>query len=468
MHVRPGRWLSFVIFVFSAATAFAQSAGIADLAVTKNGLAAAAAGTDVAYNVLVNNFGPDDAWPATLTDPIPAGMTFVSLSQSGPTFSCTTPIIGAGGTITCTIVTLTSGSSTDFTIALHIPPATPPSTSFTNTATVSTTTFDPTSENDSSTTTTWTPSNNADVAVTKTGPSEALPNAYVAYTITVQNNGPAAAANVALIDTLPAGMTFVSLSQSGPAFNCTTPSIGAGGTVNCSIVYLANGASATFTLTARTPNVTGNGKVFTNAASVVATSHDQNPENDSSAAGTTVSSSIGPLPSYDSDAVTINVIPPDVSGAVDLAITKTASAPPYKIGFPITYTIVVTNAGPASAIGVTVTDVIPPGTTFTSTTSSQGNCSGTTTVTCALGTIASGGLVTISLVLTLPSTSGSLHNTATVTTLSPDTNPANNSGTATITIDSVASIFPLTPWLVLLVLTLLIITGVVAMRRRLP
>lgn len=76
MRVRLGLWLSLVIFVFFAATAFAQSA---DLAVTKNGPATAAAGTDVAYDVFVVNVGSDDDAAATLTDVIPGTMTFVSI-----------------------------------------------------------------------------------------------------------------------------------------------------------------------------------------------------------------------------------------------------------------------------------------------------------------------------------------------------------------------------------------------------
>ena len=94
-----------------------------------------------------------------------------------------------------------------------------------------------------------------------------------------------------------------------------------------------------------------------------------------------------------------------------------------------TYTITVTNAGPQTASNVVVTDVLPLGLSFVSATPSQGNCTGTSTITCTLGAIANGGSATIALTVTAP-TSGSFTNTATVTnTPETDPTPANNAGT---------------------------------------
>lgn len=136
--------------------------------------------------------------------------------------------------------------------------------------------------------------------------------------------------------------------------------------------------------------------------------------------------------------------------SVDMAVTKTPSGAPYPTGGAITYTITATNNGSGAASNVSVTDVIPPGTAFVSATPSQGNCSGTSTVTCALGTIAGGGSATISLMLTLPSTPRQLSNTATVTTSSADTNPANDSSTSTITVIPTAQVPALSPMALLL------------------
>jgi uncharacterized repeat protein (TIGR01451 family) len=116
----------------------------------------------------------------------------------------------------------------------------------------------------------------------------------------------------------------------------------------------------------------------------------------------------------------------------DLALSMTASHEPAAPGTQFTYSIVVTNLGPATATGVTVTDDLPAGVTFVSATPSQGNCTGTTTVTCDLGTIAQGGGAQIALLVT-KNVGGSVDNTATVDGNENDPNLANNSNSTTTT-----------------------------------
>ncbi|HYC90309.1 MAG TPA: Calx-beta domain-containing protein [Thermoanaerobaculia bacterium] len=137
----------------------------------------------------------------------------------------------------------------------------------------------------------------------------------------------------------------------------------------------------------------------------------------------------------------------DDGPVADVSITKsgpTAARP----NTPITYAIVVSNAGPQAASNVVVTDTIPAGTTFTSATPSQGSCSGTSTVTCTLGTIAAGGTATITLIVQAPGTPATLTNTATVTnTPEVDPNPANNtSGPAIVAVAEVAGIPTVSEW----------------------
>jgi len=136
--------------------------------------------------------------------------------------------------------------------------------------------------------------------------------------------------------------------------------------------------------------------------------------------------------------------------ATDLAIGKSIFAPVKGTGLPANYGITVNNLGPAQATAVTVIDVLPAGTTLVSATPSQGTCSGTTTVTCDLGTVINGGSPTIVLVVTLPTTPGPVSNTATVSSSNPDPNPANNSSTVTINVISAASIPALSPFVILL------------------
>ena len=66
----------------------------ADLQVTKTAAPdPATAGTDETFTVKVKNLGPSDNAGYTLTDPVPAGTTFVSSSagcaQSAGTVTCT-------------------------------------------------------------------------------------------------------------------------------------------------------------------------------------------------------------------------------------------------------------------------------------------------------------------------------------------------------------------------------------------
>jgi len=111
----------------------------------------------------------------------------------------------------------------------------------------------------------------------------------------------------------------------------------------------------------------------------------------------------------------------------------------------ITYTLAVSNAGPSPSTSVTVTDVLPAGTTFVSATSSVGTCSGTTTVICSLGTMAVSASATITVVAQSPSSPGSIANTAIVSSATVDPNAGNNSSTANVAVGS-ASVPTLSNW----------------------
>ena len=247
-----------------------------DLGVTKTGPAQAAAGGDVAYTITVANLGPIDASDVVLTDPAPAGMTFVSLSQdSGPPFDfCTTPAVGGSGTITCSISALAPSAGASFTVTFQIYPDTPAGTTVTNTATVDASTPDPDSANDTAIAQTEvTFADPADMQVSKVGPASAAPNGDVVYSIGLGNAGPAAATEVVLSDTLPGTMVFVSLSQEGgPEMTCTTPAAGTGGTVSCSSASFPAGGVAMFVLTTQIPAETPEGTLFTNVATVTSSS----------------------------------------------------------------------------------------------------------------------------------------------------------------------------------------------------
>jgi uncharacterized repeat protein (TIGR01451 family) len=418
----------------NSSTTNATVATGADVGVVKTGPAAASPGTNATYTVTVSNAGPADALSVVLSDAVPAGTTFVSATPtSGAAAACTGPAVGGTGTITCTIPTLPAGASSTFSIVVNVSAGT--TGAITNTATVTAATTDPNSANNSSTTTASV--SGADVSVTKTGPPFVATTANVTYSVTVANAGPAAAASVSLSDPLPTGTTFVSLTQgTGPAFACTTPAAGANGTITCTIASLPSGASATFSIVV---NVSaGASGTITNTATVTTTTPDPVASNNSSTTAT-----IAP-------------------GAADLSVTKTAGTPNPTGN--ITFSIVVTNLGPAIGQGVVVTDVLPGGTTFVSVASTQGSCTTGSTVTCAIGTLPVGGSATITLVVTILS-NAVVANTATVSAASVDPNLANNSSTA---LAGSATIPTLSPATFALLAFLLTAAGFWVLRRRRP
>jgi uncharacterized repeat protein (TIGR01451 family) len=419
------------------ASSSATVTGITDVGVNKTGPPSAVAGNNISYSITVTNAGPSPASNTQLSDALAPGNTFVSLTpNSGPSAVCSTPSVGANGTVTCTWASLANGATATFTLVVKTSSSATGSVS--NIANVSTSTTDTNSGNNSSTATT-TLSASADVAVTKTGPSTALQNQNVSYTIVVTNNGPSDAQTVTLSDPLPATTTFVSNTQnSGPAFSCSNPSVGSGGTVSCSIATLAGGASATFTLVVHTTLSTPAGLMSNTATVSSASPSDPTPGNNTSTASTGIS-------------------------LVDLAITKTPQPGPYGTGLPLTWTIVVTNTSATPATAVSVTDVLPAGTTFTGSTPA-GACTGTTTITCTAATLNGGASVTFTISVTLPSTPGPVTNTATVSSATTDANPANNTATSTITVIPASNIPAISPLALLLLCVALAIAGAITQR----
>jgi uncharacterized repeat protein (TIGR01451 family) len=149
------------------------------------------------------------------------------------------------------------------------------------------------------------------------------------------------------------------------------------------------------------------------------------------------------------------------AGTADLAITKTGPATAPAINTPFNFILTATNNGPSGATNVVVTDVLPAGLTFVSATPSQGACTGTTTVTCNVGALASGASATITLTVT-SSSAAVVSNTATVTATEVDPNPADN--TATTTAGVLAAIPALSEWALLALAAALAAFGALRMK----
>jgi uncharacterized repeat protein (TIGR01451 family) len=127
-----------------------------------------------------------------------------------------------------------------------------------------------------------------------------------------------------------------------------------------------------------------------------------------------------------------------VYGSADLQLTKVVDDGTPNEGDTVTYTVMVTNAGPNNATGVEVTDLLPAGVTYQSDTPSQGTYDSGTGV-WAVGGLNNGLSTTLTLVATVDAGTGgsTITNTADVTASDQaDPNAANNTASADITVSS--------------------------------
>ena len=354
---------------------------LTDLALSKTATPdPARVGGVITYTLVVTNAGPSAATGVILTDTLPAGVT-LSTADGG--------CVGSS-TLVCTIGTVNAGESKSRSIAVTV--SADAASIITNNATVTGNELDLNLVNNAAAVST-TVLPDAGLALT----SSAVPNpvyvgARLVYSLTLTNGGPSNATGVILTDTLPAGVTLANAS-----LGCTGTSL-----LVCTIGTLNNGASTTVSI-AVTVTV-GAEAVITNTA--IATANE---------------TAFGPATST---AATV-VLP-----AADLAITKTANPITGTAGLPLTYSLVVRNFGPSPATGVVVTDTLPASVQFVS--ADGGTCTGLSTVVCNLGSLLPSAVTTVTITV-LPTTSGTISNTAVVTSAVYDPNVSNNTTDPVIT-----------------------------------
>lgn len=214
------------------------------------------------------------------------------------------------------------------------------------------------------------------------------------FTIVAKNNGVVDASGVIVTDLLPSGYTYVSATATSGNYN---PVDG-----KWAIGDLANGSSATLTVTA-TVNASGS---YANTAIINGNETDPDLSNNSS----TVTPTPGAL-------------------QANLGVLKTVDVASPTIGSNVTFTIAVNNAGPNNATNVKVTDVLPPGYTFISSTVTTGTFNqllGTWTI----GDFANGAVATMTITARVNAV-GPYANTADIAGAELDPVPANNTSTIT-------------------------------------
>jgi len=119
----------------------------------------------------------------------------------------------------------------------------------------------------------------SDISVSKSGPATAKPGDNVTYTVSVTNNGPDAATNVTMNDTLPAAESFQSASFGPgviPGSFCSLPAPGGGGIVHCVIPGLSNGQTNSFLITVQVLGTVPDASLVTNTATVGSDQSDPN------------------------------------------------------------------------------------------------------------------------------------------------------------------------------------------------
>lgn len=389
----------------------------ADLSVTKTHTGSAVAGRPFSWRLAVANAGPSDvASPVTVTDPLPAGVAYVSATGTGWTCSSDP----ATRVVTCTRASLAAATSAPpVTVTVDVLASTGPG-SLANTAAVSSAVSDPDLLNDSSSDSV-TVSTASDLTVAKrlTSPVPVVAGTDAVFVLSARSAGPSDAQGVVVTDVLDPDLGFVSATGSG--WDCGV----AGSTVTCTRDTLAAGTTAPdITLTTRVSPSTAvtlpaGTATLTNSATVDATT----------TGGRTGS---GPVD-----------VP--VQAQADLALTKTATPSTVLAGRTVTWTVTASDTGPSDAAGpLTVHDTLPAGQSYVSASGAGWSCSVDTVppflapaqaLTCvqSVGLAAGASAPPLQVVVLVDPAApvGPQTNTATVTSPTPGT-PGTGTGTVTV------------------------------------
>ncbi len=344
-------------------------------------------GSDITYTVTIANNGPTQAGDVTLTTTLPSSVSYISSTPA-----CTQ----VEGQVTCELGNLNANANQEVVITAR---AVQISTNISNTFLVNASGQDTDSSNNSKGVTLGSIVGQiADFVVTvDDGSKTVLVGSPVIYTIMVANNG-----NTDDSATLNINLTGKNITTG----KITGDNCGTGLSFTCQLTVLA-GKSNEVTVEV-TPNELGN---ITLAAEAKGNAFDPNPSNNMVTKETAVSDK-----------------------QIDLGVTVEAVPNPAFLAKNFTYTITVTNTDANNqATEVTVTQELPPGVTFVSATTTQGQCTqANNLVTCPLGPIDPNGNAKILTEVT-PQSTGKLKSTVTVNSAVFDPQPTND--TASIEVE---------------------------------
>jgi uncharacterized repeat protein (TIGR01451 family) len=273
------------------------------------------AGGPVSYVLSLHNNGPSPATGVTISDPLPAGLSFASgagCGAAGQLVTCDVGTVAAGGTAAVTLtveVADTAGGTTITNVAsatANEPIARPPVEARTSITPVPAGVL---------------PVTSADLSLTKRvdHPRSRMGQILI-YTIVVTNHGPSPAVAPVVTDVFSRPATLVRARTPGGTCTIARP-------VTCRLPSLPSGVSAAITVAAR-PRGVG---VLRNTAAVRSTTPDPDGANNLAHATTTV----GPAPA-------------------GLSLVVTPSRRRVRPGQEYAVTFTVRSLGPAAARGVLV------------------------------------------------------------------------------------------------------------------
>ena len=233
-------------------------------------------------------------------------------------------------------------------------------------------------------------------------PEVVIAGTTLTYTLSYVNSGPSYAQDVLITDTLPAGVAFGGMVQSGDFGQV----VQLGQTISWTADSVGESASGSIIFTATVDSSVISGTVLTNAAVISSNMPDTQLEDNHADVDTLVAM------------------------LADLAVTKSGHITTVVAGRQLTYTITVANFGPSAATGVKVADQLPVGVAFDSASPTQGTYDQGLD-TWLVGTLPLNGEATLTLVVDVDSaTLGEIRNTATVSSDGGDPETGNNSADA--------------------------------------
>ena len=411
----------------------------ADVTVTKTASPVTAiAGQDLTYVITASNIanGLSAADAVTITDTLPANLTFVSASASAG--SCSTApgantTTGPGNDqLVCNLGTIANGAQRTVTAVVR-PNTVTRSTDLTNTVAVTTATVETDTTNNANSLVTPVADPSVDLLVNKTDSVDPVAvGDNTVYTVTLRNLGPSAAENVVMTDLMPTTrLRYLSHSLPADGSCGTVPAAASiGGTLQCSFPLLAAGETrvVTVTMTGDAKGITANNVSIASDETIAG--FEATPANNARAEQTTVRT----------------------RADVEVA-SKVPSASPVNLRDGFDFVIDLrNNTGPglAEADGVVLTDTLPSGMVLTGapvaaviagsvTTNSCTGAAGGTSFSCDLGTLSSGGLVRVTVPVrqtVVTAAAQTITNTASVSTTSLDVVPSNNTNSGAVTVDS--------------------------------